>query len=326
MLNNLKKLLDNKIVITIITMVLTLYASLVAPRLPNSVIQFFDTILGKLIFLFLIAFFSSKNIQISIMIALAYTITLHITNKRSTDEYINFIKDYKSSKEHFTINEEFKVKKIEEKDLGLVKLATCEWYKSLKDSVPKGEFFENYNTEEFQDEDEEFQGDEEEFQDEDEEFQGDEEEFQDEDEEFQGDEEEFQGDEEEFQGDEEEFSDPALEDFTNFEKFNINRQDIKNKSYLYILKNYSSNIYNHKKSTEIDLINKTIAYFNADKIDKETEIEKQLRKVIADKKISEFCKKGGVPKKEFFYNINQIDTFLPANNLSGNSNKMYAPV
>ena len=95
--NNLGKRLDsvleNKNISLIISLVLVLYAGLAAPALPNSVVKFFDTMVGKVIFLFLIGFMASRNVQVALMIAVAYVVTLHIANKRATEEYINFLRN-----------------------------------------------------------------------------------------------------------------------------------------------------------------------------------------------------------------------------------------
>ena len=76
----------------VVSLVLALYAGLAAPHLPDSVVKFFDTMLGKVIFIFLIGFVASKNVQIALMVAVAYVVTLHIANKRATEEYINFLR------------------------------------------------------------------------------------------------------------------------------------------------------------------------------------------------------------------------------------------
>ena len=76
----------------VVSLVLALYAGLAAPKLPDSVVKFFDTMLGKVIFIFLIGFVASKNVQIALMVAVAYVVTLHIANKRATEEYINFLR------------------------------------------------------------------------------------------------------------------------------------------------------------------------------------------------------------------------------------------
>jgi hypothetical protein len=90
-LDRVNSMLDSQTVTTVVSLLLALYAALVAPALPNSVILLFDTIPGKVLLLFLIGFTASRNIQVALMIAVAFVITLHIINKRVTEQYINFL-------------------------------------------------------------------------------------------------------------------------------------------------------------------------------------------------------------------------------------------
>ena len=61
-----------------------LYTTLAAPNLPNSVIKLFDTMGGKLLLLFLIGLVASRNIQVSLMVAVAFLVTLHLANQIKT--------------------------------------------------------------------------------------------------------------------------------------------------------------------------------------------------------------------------------------------------
>lgn len=89
-MNTLQTTLDNvfnnKMVVTFLSIILALYAGALAPALPNKVILVADTLLGKLFFVFLIAYVSSKNIQLSIMISLAFVVTLTAINKYKIEE------------------------------------------------------------------------------------------------------------------------------------------------------------------------------------------------------------------------------------------------
>ena len=76
----------------VVVLVLALYAGMAAPALPNVVIEFADSIVGRLIFLFLIGYVASKNMKVAIMVALAFVITLHVANKRVTENYINALR------------------------------------------------------------------------------------------------------------------------------------------------------------------------------------------------------------------------------------------
>ena len=82
-MQKINQMLNNKQVTTVLTLLLALYAGALAPALPNSVIEFFDTVFGKLLFVFLIAYVASKNTQVAIMMSLAFVVTLSFVNKLS---------------------------------------------------------------------------------------------------------------------------------------------------------------------------------------------------------------------------------------------------
>ena len=87
---------ENKTVTVVASMLLALYAGLAAPSLPNSVIVFFDSLAGRLLFIFLIAFVASQNVQVALMIAVAYVLILHVLNQRYAENFANY-----RLKEHF---------------------------------------------------------------------------------------------------------------------------------------------------------------------------------------------------------------------------------
>jgi len=134
--NNLGKRLDsvleNKTNTLIISLILVLYAGLAAPALPNSVVKFFDTTLGKVIFLFLIGFMASRNVQVALMIAVAYVVTLHIANKRATEEYINFLRNERFENYY----ELFKDDPLDvQKNRALIVPKLCEWVKDANTAM-----------------------------------------------------------------------------------------------------------------------------------------------------------------------------------------------
>ena len=118
-LKTLDSLFDNKTFTTVVSLTLALYAGLAAPALPDSIIYFFDTIVCKLLFLFLIGFVASRNVQVALMIALAFLVTLYVANKRATEHYINY-----GYLEHFYDSNEEHLKKI-----------VCDWANSLSDTT-----------------------------------------------------------------------------------------------------------------------------------------------------------------------------------------------
>ena len=97
---NFKKLFKKqKYVKLVLILFLALYSALAAPALPNVVINFFDSMVGKLIFLFLIGYVASRDVQVALMVAVAFVITLHVANKRITENYINNILENYENKE-----------------------------------------------------------------------------------------------------------------------------------------------------------------------------------------------------------------------------------
>ena len=94
-INNLvTDLLNNNKFTVVASLILAMYAGLAAPSLPNSIILFFDTLVGKLLFLFLIGYVASRNIQVALMVAVAYLVTLHVLNQRSTEQFNNYRENF----------------------------------------------------------------------------------------------------------------------------------------------------------------------------------------------------------------------------------------
>ena len=80
-MENLLDVFENKTFVTILSIVLALYSAMLAPALPNNVIYFFDTIIGKVLFMFLIGYVASRNVQISLMLVVAFVVTLTLATK-----------------------------------------------------------------------------------------------------------------------------------------------------------------------------------------------------------------------------------------------------
>lgn len=86
---NFDKILDNTNFKILITFILALYSGLAAPALPNNVIKFFDTTIGRLIFVFLITYMAGKNIEVAIMISIGFVVTIYILNNRQIEHFKN---------------------------------------------------------------------------------------------------------------------------------------------------------------------------------------------------------------------------------------------
>ena len=96
----LKPLFENKIFVATMGAFLAVYAGWLAPALPNSVIGFFDTAVGKLLFIFLIAFVASRNVpnsfQVALIVSVGFLVTLSVLNNiKMKEAFVNL------SVEHF---------------------------------------------------------------------------------------------------------------------------------------------------------------------------------------------------------------------------------
>lgn len=77
------EVLDNPYVSSVLSLVIILYASLAAPRLPASASALFNNAWFRLLVLFTIAYIGAKDPSIAIIVALAFTITLQTLHSQS---------------------------------------------------------------------------------------------------------------------------------------------------------------------------------------------------------------------------------------------------
>ena len=100
--DSLRPLFANKIFLASIALFFALYAGWLAPKLPNSVIYFFDTIPGKLLFIFIIAFVASRRVensfQVALVVSVMFLVTLTVLNKVKMQEAFQNL-----SMEHFNL-------------------------------------------------------------------------------------------------------------------------------------------------------------------------------------------------------------------------------
>jgi len=78
----------NKYVSTIISLFLVLYASLAAPRLSPKIAKLFENPIVKIIFVFLIAYSSTKDPTVAIVASIALLVSLNTLTKYKIDDRI----------------------------------------------------------------------------------------------------------------------------------------------------------------------------------------------------------------------------------------------
>jgi hypothetical protein len=80
--------LDNPYVSGTLTLIIILYASLAAPKLPHKVAKLFGHNVFKMLFCFLILYFSVKDVSFAILLSIALVISLQTLNRLSFEEQI----------------------------------------------------------------------------------------------------------------------------------------------------------------------------------------------------------------------------------------------
>ena len=146
----LRPLFANKYFIAFLFAFVGLYSGFLAPKLPNSVIYFFDTTFGKLLFIFLIAFVASRNVPnsftVALVVSVAFLLTLTVLQKtkvreafRITMEHFENEEDAKKKEEEEDAVEYFEAEKADAKANEVEKKMTCEQISDRCAKVNKGE-------------------------------------------------------------------------------------------------------------------------------------------------------------------------------------------
>jgi colicin import membrane protein len=95
--NLVDKFSENKILTTIVVIVLILYGALAAPKLPRVVAQVFDNTLFKLVYMFAIGYIATKDPTVAIIAAVALLLTI---------QGLSALETFKQIKEKFGSEEE----------------------------------------------------------------------------------------------------------------------------------------------------------------------------------------------------------------------------
>lgn len=105
----LRPLFDNKTFVATLALFFSLYALRLAPKLPNGIINFFDTTLGKFLFIFTLAFIASRDLpnamNISLLISFVFVIGLTTLNSNKLKEQFKHM-----GMEHFSAMNTFNEK------------------------------------------------------------------------------------------------------------------------------------------------------------------------------------------------------------------------
>tara|TARA_R100001163_G_C5068360_1_gene208491 strand:+ start:7248 stop:7523 length:276 start_codon:yes stop_codon:yes gene_type:complete len=78
--------LQNPYVSATLTIFLVLYGALARPDLPDFVMDLFDNALFRMLVLFLIAYTASTNLQVAMLVAVGFTLTMNLLSERKMAE------------------------------------------------------------------------------------------------------------------------------------------------------------------------------------------------------------------------------------------------
>jgi len=76
---------ENKYVLPVLSLFLGMYAALARPKLPNFIAKLFENPVFRLVVIAYIIYRGNKDPQLSLMIAAAFLITMHMINKKSVE-------------------------------------------------------------------------------------------------------------------------------------------------------------------------------------------------------------------------------------------------
>lgn len=91
-------LLKNPYLMAVLKITITLYASQMAPKLPNSVIKIFENTFFKIFAMTVMVYLSERDFQLAIMLAIVYVIGVNSLSGRGfTESFSDYSKEYKTS-------------------------------------------------------------------------------------------------------------------------------------------------------------------------------------------------------------------------------------
>ena len=84
--SGLGKVLSNTYVNAGASLFLVMYASMARPQLPEVVVGLFDNVFFRLAVLTLVLYTSNHSLQLSVMVAVAFTVTMNMLNEQKIAE------------------------------------------------------------------------------------------------------------------------------------------------------------------------------------------------------------------------------------------------
>ena len=106
--NTLQTIMDNPLVIGLISIALTVYGPRLSPKLPDFIRNAFNNSFFRLIVLVLVIFIGSRNIRLSLVLAILFMVLMSITNNQNIKEdFEQQINEYYANYNLFGTTEHF---------------------------------------------------------------------------------------------------------------------------------------------------------------------------------------------------------------------------
>lgn len=94
--NYIQPVLRNPYVMAVLKITIALYAAQLAPRVPASVSALFNNTFVKIIAVALIAYISERDLQLALMLAVLYVLSMNLLSGRGfLESFANYSSDYK---------------------------------------------------------------------------------------------------------------------------------------------------------------------------------------------------------------------------------------
>ena len=87
--DNLRTILENKIVSTIVKIILICYSVYIAPKLSNHLLVLFDNIFFKILIISLIFYIAIVEPVIAILLAIAFVLSIYTINNHKLKDLLN---------------------------------------------------------------------------------------------------------------------------------------------------------------------------------------------------------------------------------------------
>lgn len=102
-LRPLNNFLRNEYVTAVVALFVVLYASNVAPRLPDVVSDLFNNPIFRVFVLFLVAYIANKNPAVALLVSIAFVVTLNVINRQEAEEgFLDVIDTFNGGSERFS--------------------------------------------------------------------------------------------------------------------------------------------------------------------------------------------------------------------------------